>query len=113
LITSSVKNQIGDSQLTIEFLDRYKLLEIERLYMVLCRTVLYVHRRVLGIVLKVYTSSASRMSPRVALVDLCRDSPCKQPKGQPLFFPVYNWNPEMLPAVGAEELREMLEGTML
>ena len=30
LITSSVKNRIGDSQLTIEFLDRYKPLEIER-----------------------------------------------------------------------------------
>ena len=30
MITSSVKNQIGDSQLTIEFLDRYKPLEIER-----------------------------------------------------------------------------------
>jgi hypothetical protein len=27
----SVKNRIGDSQLTIEFLDRYKPLEIERL----------------------------------------------------------------------------------
>jgi len=31
VITSSVKNRIGDSQLTIEFLDRYKPLEIERL----------------------------------------------------------------------------------
>ena len=30
LITRSVKNRIGDSQLTIEFLDRYKPLEIER-----------------------------------------------------------------------------------
>jgi len=30
LITSPVKNRIGDSQLTIEFLDRYKPLEIER-----------------------------------------------------------------------------------
>ena len=30
MITGSVKNQIGDSQLTIEFLDRYKPLEIER-----------------------------------------------------------------------------------
>jgi len=83
------------------------------LSMALCRTVLYVHRRVLGIVLKVYTSSASRLSPRVALVDLCRDRPCKQPKGQPLFFLVYHGNPEMLPAVGAEELREMLEGTLV
>jgi hypothetical protein len=30
LITSSVQNRIGDSQLTIEFLDCYKPLEIER-----------------------------------------------------------------------------------
>ena len=83
------------------------------LSMALCSTVLYGHRRVLGLVLQVYTSSASRWSLQVALVDLCRDRPDKQPKGQPLFFLVYHWNPEMLPAVGAEELREMLECTMV
>jgi hypothetical protein len=32
LLTSSVKHRIGDSQLTMEFLDRYKPLEIERAY---------------------------------------------------------------------------------
>lgn len=49
----------------------------------------------------------------VALADLCRDSPCKKPKGQALFFLVYHGHPEMLPAVGAEEWRDMLEGPML
>jgi hypothetical protein len=33
-----VKNRIGDSQLTIEFLDRYKPLEIERLVLSILRT---------------------------------------------------------------------------
>ena len=49
----------------------------------------------------------------MAFADLCRDSPCKKPKGQSLFFLVEHGYPEMLPTVGAEELREMLEGTML
>ena len=45
--------------------------------------------------------------------DLCDDSPCKKPKGQSLFFLVDHGYPEMFPTVGAEELRDMLEGTML
>ena len=49
----------------------------------------------------------------VALANLGRDRPCKQPKGQALFFLVDHGHPEMLPAVGAEELWEMLEGMML
>ena len=59
------------------------------------------------------TTSTARGVLLVALADLCRDSPCKKPKGQALFFLVYHGHPEMLPALGAEELREMLEGTML
>ena len=59
------------------------------------------------------TSSASCSSPRGTLADLCCDRTCKQPKGQSLFFLVDHGNPEMLPAVGAEEVGEMLEGTML
>jgi hypothetical protein len=49
----------------------------------------------------------------VAFADLGRDSTGKKPKGQSLFFLVDHGYPEMLPTVGAEELREMLEGTML
>ena len=49
----------------------------------------------------------------VALADLCRDRTCKQPKGQSLFFLVDHGNPEMLSALGAEELRDIREGTML
>jgi hypothetical protein len=49
----------------------------------------------------------------VAFADLCRDRTCKKPKGQSLFFLVDHGYPEMLPTVGAEKLREMLEGTML
>jgi len=49
----------------------------------------------------------------VAFADLCRDSTCKKPKGQALFFLVYHGYPEMLPTLGANELRDMLEGTML
>ena len=49
----------------------------------------------------------------VAFADLGRDRTGKKPKGQSLFFLVENGYPEMLPALGAEELREMLEGTML
>jgi hypothetical protein len=49
----------------------------------------------------------------VALADLGRDRTCKKPKGQSLFFLVDNGYPEMLPAVEAEEVREMLERTML
>jgi len=49
----------------------------------------------------------------VALADLCRNRTCKKPKGQSLFFLVYHGYPEMLPTFGAEELRDMPEGTML
>jgi hypothetical protein len=49
----------------------------------------------------------------VAFADLGGDRPCKKPKGQALFFLVDNRYPEVLPTVGAEELWEMLEGTML
>jgi hypothetical protein len=49
----------------------------------------------------------------VTLADLDRDRPCKQPKGQALFFLVDHGHPEMLPAVGAEEVWEILEGTIL
>jgi hypothetical protein len=49
----------------------------------------------------------------VAFADLCCDRTGKKPKGQSLFSPVDNRYPEMLPALGAEELRDMLEGTML
>ena len=59
------------------------------------------------------TSSASCSSPRGALADLCCDCTCKQPRGQALFFLVEHGHPEMLPAVRAEELWEMLEGTIL
>ena len=48
-----------------------------------------------------------------ALADLCRNRTGKQPKGQSVFFLVDHGHPEMLPAVKAEELREMREGTML
>ena len=59
------------------------------------------------------TTITARWVFLVALADLCRDRTCKKPKGQSLFFLVYHGNPEMLPALGAEELRDMLEGTML
>jgi len=49
----------------------------------------------------------------VTLADLCRDRPCKQPKGQALFFLVDDGYPEMLSALGAEEVRDIREGTML
>jgi len=49
----------------------------------------------------------------VVLADLGRDRPCKQPKGQALFFLVYHGYPEMLSALGAEEVRDIREGTML
>jgi hypothetical protein len=49
----------------------------------------------------------------VTLADRRRHRPCKQPKGQALFFLIDNGYPEMLSAVGAEELRDILEGTML
>ncbi len=59
------------------------------------------------------TTITARWVFLVALADLCRDRTCKKPKGQSLFFLVDHGNPEMLPAVGTEEVREMLEGTML
>ena len=49
----------------------------------------------------------------VAFAHLGRDRTCKKPKGQSLFFLINHGCPEMLPTLGAEELREMLEGTML
>ena len=49
----------------------------------------------------------------VALANLGRDRPCKQPKGQALFFLVDDGYPEMLAALGAEEVRDIREGTML
>ena len=49
----------------------------------------------------------------VALANLGRDRPCKQPKGQALFFLVDHGHPEMLAALGAEEVRDILKGTML
>jgi hypothetical protein len=49
----------------------------------------------------------------VAFADLGRDSTGKKPQGPSLFFLVENGYPEMLPTLGAEELRDMLEGTML
>ncbi len=60
-----------------------------------------------------YTTITARWVLLVALADLCRDRTCKKPKGQALFFLVDDGNPEMLPALGAEELGDMLEGTML
>jgi hypothetical protein len=59
------------------------------------------------------TTSTARGVLLVALADLRRDSPCKKSKGQALFFLEYHGHPEMLPALGAEELREMLEDSML
>ena len=59
------------------------------------------------------TTITARSAFLAAFTDRCRDSPYKEPKSQPLFFLVYNGYPEMLPALGAEELRDMLEGTML
>ena len=59
------------------------------------------------------TTITARAVFLVAFAHLCRDSTCKKPKGQSLFFLVENGYPEMLPTLGAEELREMLEGTML
>ena len=59
------------------------------------------------------TTITARWVFLVVLADLCRDSTCKKPKGQSLFFLVYNGHPEMLSALGAEELRDLLEGTML
>jgi hypothetical protein len=38
----------------------------------------------------------------VALADFGRDRPCKQPKGQALFFLVDHGHPEMLSALGAD-----------
>ena len=49
----------------------------------------------------------------VAFADFGRDRTCKEPKGQSLFFLVENGYPDMLATVGAEELRDMLEDTML
>jgi hypothetical protein len=59
------------------------------------------------------TTVTARSVFLVALADLGRDSTCKKPKGQSLFFLVYNGYPEMLLTVGAEELRDTLEGTVL
>ena len=59
------------------------------------------------------TTITARSVLLVAFADLCRDRTCKKPKGQSLFFLVDNGYPEMLPTLGAEELRDMLEGTML
>ena len=49
----------------------------------------------------------------VACADRGRDRTCQKPKGQSLFLLEYHGYPEMLPIVGAEEVREMLEDTML
>ena len=59
------------------------------------------------------TTITARSVLLVAFADLSRDSTGKEPKGQALFFLVENGYPEMLPTLGAEELREMLEDTML
>src|SRR4029453_3721271 len=48
-----------------------------------------------------------------ALADLGRNRPCKQPKGQALFFLVDDGYPEMLSALGAEEGRDLFERTIL
>ncbi len=52
---------------------------------------------------------ASTMRFLVALADLFRYRTCKKSKGQSLFFLVYNGNSEMLPALGADELRDLPE----
>ncbi len=59
------------------------------------------------------TTITARWVFLVALANLFRDSTFKQPKGQSLFFLVYHGNPEMLSTLGAEEWRDILEGTML
>ena len=59
------------------------------------------------------TTITARLVFLIAFADLCRDSTRKKPKGQSLFFLIYHGYPEMLSTLGAEELREMLEGTML
>jgi hypothetical protein len=59
------------------------------------------------------TTITARSVLLVAFADFGRDSTGKEPKGQSLFFLVENGYPEMLPTLGAEELREMLEDTML
>ena len=59
------------------------------------------------------TTIIARSVLLVAFADLGRDRTCKEPNGQSLFFLVEHGYPEMLPTVGAEELREMLEDTML
>jgi hypothetical protein len=59
------------------------------------------------------TTITARSVLLVAFADLGRDRTCKKPKGQSLFFLVENGYPEMLPTLGAEELRDMVEGTML
>jgi hypothetical protein len=59
------------------------------------------------------TTITARSVFLVAFADLGRDRTCKEPKGQSLFFLVENGYPEMLPTLGAEELRDMLEDTML
>jgi len=43
------------------------------------------------------TTITARSVLLVAFADLCRDSTCKKPKGQALFFLVYHGYPEMLP----------------
>jgi hypothetical protein len=59
------------------------------------------------------TTITARSVLLVAFAELCCDCTCKKPKGQALFFLVDNGYPEMLPTLGAEKLRDMLEGTML
>jgi hypothetical protein len=59
------------------------------------------------------TTITARWVMLVALADFGRDRPCKQPKGQALFFLVDHGHPEMLSALGAEKWRDILEGTML
>jgi hypothetical protein len=59
------------------------------------------------------TTITARAVFLVAFANLGRDRTCKKPKGQPLFFLVYNGYPEMLPTLGTEEVRDMLEGAML
>ena len=56
---------------------------------------------------------ADRSVLLVAFADFGRDRTCKKPKGQSLFFLVEHGYPEMLPTLGAEELRNLLEDTML
>jgi len=60
-----------------------------------------------------WTTSKASGVLLVALANLGRDRSCKQPKGQALFFLVDYGHPEMLSALGAEKLRDVLEGTML